>query len=282
MTLTVTANANHANGGTARSAIRSPQRNLVRALRLNRDSPSCGNWSTHNYYHADGNGNVTYLVNSSQTRSASYRYDPYGNALIAAELLSYLGGIPNTYRFSSKLLDLKSGLYSYGYRWYAPNVQRWLNRDPIGELGGLNLYGYVRNDPLDRYDPFGEADAPKDQPPVTSPPIFGEKPFKPGKDNCLCYALDRPGGELQPDGGSGVKNGKNCKDLLAQIKKNYGSTDVPKGGTCPAGTHKIAVYSDGDGGYHVQPPKDRKGLRRGESIACCESVIAPNILSIRR
>ncbi len=62
---------------------------------------SAGNWSKHNFYHADRNGNVTYLVNSSQTRSASYRYDPYGNALIASELLSYLGGIPNTYRFSS-------------------------------------------------------------------------------------------------------------------------------------------------------------------------------------
>ncbi len=118
---------------------------------------SAGNWSTHNYYHADGNGNVTYLVNSSQTRSASYRYDPYGNALIASELLSHLGGIPNTYRFSSKLLDLKSGLYYYGCRWYVPNVQRWLNRDPLGEFGGINLYGYVLNSPVGSIDPSGLA-----------------------------------------------------------------------------------------------------------------------------
>ncbi len=130
---------------------------------------------------------------------------------------------------------------------------KWLNRAPIGELGGLNLYGYVSNDPLDRYDPFGEADAPKDQPPVTTPPIFGEKPFRPGSDNCLCYALDRPGGALQPDGGDARNNAKKCADLMKQIKANFkGVGDVPKDGNCPFGSHKIAVFADGDGGYHVQ------------------------------
>jgi len=137
--------------------------------------------------------------------------------------------------------------------FYDPGLQRWINRDPIGESGGINLYISESNDPLDRFDPFGEADAPKDQPPVTSPPGFGEKPFKPGTDNCLCYALDRPGGELQPDGGFGNKNAKKCADLVAQIKKNYKGGDVPKGGNCPPGSHKVAVFSDGDsGGYHVQ------------------------------
>ncbi|HEX5221928.1 MAG TPA: hypothetical protein VFZ59_20365, partial [Verrucomicrobiae bacterium] len=42
---------------------------------------SSGNWSTHNFYHADGNGNVTYLVGGSQSLAASYRYDPYGNLI---------------------------------------------------------------------------------------------------------------------------------------------------------------------------------------------------------
>ena len=37
-----------------------------------------GVWLTHNYYHADGNGNVTALVTSLETLSASYRYDAYG------------------------------------------------------------------------------------------------------------------------------------------------------------------------------------------------------------
>ncbi len=105
--------------------------------------------------HADGNGNAMYPMNSSQTRSTSYRYDPYGNALIVSELLSYLGGIPNTYRFSSKMQDLTSGLCYYGYRWYAPNVQRWPHSDPLGEEGGINLYCPFGNDPIKDYDKFG-------------------------------------------------------------------------------------------------------------------------------
>jgi uncharacterized protein RhaS with RHS repeats len=139
--------------------------------------------------------------------------------------------------------------------FYDPGTQRWLNRDPIGELGGLNLYGFVSNDPLDRLDLFGESDAPKDQPPITKPPISSENPFKPGRDNCLCYALNRPGGDLQPDGGYGGDNGKNCKDLVKQLtdKKHFpGNSAVPKSGNCPPGSHKISVFSDPNGGYHVQ------------------------------
>jgi len=107
-------------------------------------SSGTGNWSLHSYYHADGNGNVTYLVNSSQGLAAKYRYDPYGNTISSSGSLASA----NLYRFSSKEIHVNSGLYYYGYRWYSPNLQRWLNRDPIGELGGINLYAYVGNNPI--------------------------------------------------------------------------------------------------------------------------------------
>jgi hypothetical protein len=35
--------------------------------------------TTHNAYFADGNGNITYMLNASQAMVASYRYDPFGN-----------------------------------------------------------------------------------------------------------------------------------------------------------------------------------------------------------
>jgi RHS repeat-associated protein len=112
---------------------------------------SSGNWSTHHFYHADGNGNITAMIDSSQALSATYKYDPYG------KLLSSSGSMAsaNLYRFSSKEFHVNSAMYYYGFRFYDPNLQRWLNRDPIGERGGINLYGSVRNNPLLYIDPNG-------------------------------------------------------------------------------------------------------------------------------
>jgi RHS repeat-associated protein len=108
------------------------------------------------YYHADGNGNVTALVSGSGVVVARYLYDPFGNTLA----MSGPKALINTYRFSSKPIHDGMGWYDYLRRWYAPEMQRWPNRDPIGEAGGINLYGYVYNSPLNYIDPDGKAALP--------------------------------------------------------------------------------------------------------------------------
>jgi RHS repeat-associated protein len=110
-----------------------------------------GNSLAHAFYHADGNGNVTMLINSYQAIVAKYLYDPFGNTLSLSGSLASA----NTYRFSSKEWNDNAGLYYYLYRFYDPMLQRWLNRDPIQEQGGMNLYGYVANDPINKNDLFG-------------------------------------------------------------------------------------------------------------------------------
>jgi len=45
---------------------------------------------------------------------------------------------------------------SNAHAFYDPGTQRWINRDPIEEDGGINLYGFVGNDPIDAIDFFGE------------------------------------------------------------------------------------------------------------------------------
>jgi len=47
------------------------------------------------------------------------------------------------------------GVSVYGYRYYDPVTGRWINRDPIGERGGVNLYGFVGNDVVNLLDVLG-------------------------------------------------------------------------------------------------------------------------------
>ena len=91
--------------------------------------------NAHAYYHADGNGNITAMVNTNGILVARYNYDPYGNLLGMSGPLAEA----NTYRFSSKEWNGNAGLYYYGFRFYEPNVQRWINRDPLGDISSLPL-----------------------------------------------------------------------------------------------------------------------------------------------
>jgi RHS repeat-associated protein len=104
---------------------------------------------------------VTALVNSAGALQASYRYDPYGRYLAGGGTLASA----NMMRFSSKPWvgfagSATSGLYYYGYRFYDPYLQRWVNRDPIGERGGHNLYGFLGNRPNTAIDAHGWAALP--------------------------------------------------------------------------------------------------------------------------
>ncbi|MEN8215459.1 MAG: RHS repeat-associated core domain-containing protein [Pseudomonadota bacterium] len=47
------------------------------------------------------------------------------------------------------------GLVDFGYRFYVAEIGRWLTRDPIGVEGGVNLYVYVANNPINVIDPLG-------------------------------------------------------------------------------------------------------------------------------
>ncbi len=120
---------------------------LARTSQAYSEGPLSGN----SFYHTDGNGNVTMLIDSFQGIVAKYFYDAFGNTISKSGLLADA----NVYRFSSKEWHQNSGLAYYMYRYYDPNLQRWPNRDPIGEQGGVNLYGFVRNDGVDHVDCFG-------------------------------------------------------------------------------------------------------------------------------
>jgi RHS repeat-associated protein len=102
----------------------------------------------------DGNGNVSEYLDDSGDVVAHYEYDPFGNLTTQ----SYAGGFDITsfaHKFSTKYHDTETGLYYYGYRYYDPVTGRWPSRDPIGERGGMNLYGFVGNDGVNKWDKLG-------------------------------------------------------------------------------------------------------------------------------
>ena len=99
----------------------------------------------------DANGNVMEYLSTDGTLVAHYEYSPFGETVIQS------GAMADTFafRFSTKYWGNEAKLYYYGYRFYSPNVGRWLSRDPIGENGGLHLYGFVANRPIIAVDILG-------------------------------------------------------------------------------------------------------------------------------
>jgi RHS repeat-associated protein len=107
-------------------------------------------------YHiaSDANGNVVALVSQGGTGNlaAVYEYDAFG------QLLRKTGpdAANNPFRFSTKFHDQETGLIYYGYRYYDANLGRFINRDIISEAGGSNLYAFVGNNPINRWDYLGQ------------------------------------------------------------------------------------------------------------------------------
>jgi len=101
------------------------------------------------YYTFDHLGSTREMCNSSGTIVARYNYDPNG----VTSLVS--GTDMATFGFAGMQKHSESGLYMTLYRIYNAWLAIWYSRDPMGEAGGINLYGYVANDPVDAFDPLG-------------------------------------------------------------------------------------------------------------------------------
>jgi RHS repeat-associated protein len=95
--------------------------------------------------------NVSEMVRSDGTVVAHYEYDPFGNTTLVDGNMSAV--FP--FRYSTKYTDPESGFPYYGYRYLSPSLSRWLNRDPVDEQGGVMVYGFVKNNPVNLVDKYG-------------------------------------------------------------------------------------------------------------------------------
>jgi len=98
----------------------------------------------------DANGNITEYIDAAGAIRVHYAFDAFGNTITQSGDLA----LAFFYRFSAKYFDDEAGLYYYGYRYYSSGLGRWVNRDPLEENGGINLFS-SGNTWVCKYDPFG-------------------------------------------------------------------------------------------------------------------------------
>jgi RHS repeat-associated protein len=140
------------------------------------------------YYVKDQLGSVAEMVTSAGAVASQYTYDPYGNQTTVSGSASDIG-------YAGYFYHAVSGLDFAMYRAYDPAHARWLNRDPIGEAGGVNLYAYADTNPAADTDPSGL---------ITSVDF--------------ACAMDP----------------QFCLEIMGQIVRNAGSLASAKGDTCTA------------------------------------------------
>ena len=104
--------------------------------------------STGSYsYLTDALGSTEALTDSNGNSDVQYSYGPYGS-------LSVTGSTTNSYDYTGRESD-GLGLHYYRARYYNPTTGRFISEDPTGLAGGINLYAYAGDNPLDFRDPFG-------------------------------------------------------------------------------------------------------------------------------
>ena len=127
------------------------------------------------YYHKDALGSITAMTDVNGQVAQTYEYDSFGN------IANQTGNIENPFTYTGREYDAETGLYFYRARYYDARAGRFINEDPIGFGGGINIYGYVENSPINLIDPFGE--------------YWGEKPINEVVPDPLVWPFEANGFE---------------------------------------------------------------------------------------
>jgi RHS repeat-associated protein len=102
--------------------------------------------STRATYIPDVQGSIVASLDASSGTLAKAGYQTYGESSVTS----------GTFRYTGARIDAETnGLFDFRARIYSPLLGRFMQVDSIGAAGGINLYAYVGNDPLNLIDPFG-------------------------------------------------------------------------------------------------------------------------------
>ena len=98
--------------------------------------------SEYYFYHNDHLGTPQKMTSVNGAVVWSSKYDSFGKATIGVET------VQNNLRFAGQHEDVETGLHYNWYQYYDPSTGRYLTPDPIGLVGGVNLFAYVQNNPV--------------------------------------------------------------------------------------------------------------------------------------
>jgi RHS repeat-associated protein len=121
--------------------------------------PGAGNVLTNmGLSRTDSTGNMTFLgdilgstlalANDAGAVATQYSYEPFGASTASGAASS------NPYQFAFHQND-GTGLYYYSARYYSPSLARFISQDPSGVRGGINLYEYAGDQPVNFEDATG-------------------------------------------------------------------------------------------------------------------------------
>ncbi|MCB1202879.1 MAG: RHS repeat-associated core domain-containing protein [Verrucomicrobiae bacterium] len=155
--------------------------------------------------------NGTAVLNTSGVVQERYAYSAFGVRRVMAPNYTprTTSDIDWDFGFQGQIRDEANGWYNYGYRVFVPLVGRWINRDPIKELGGFNLYRFTYNKPINRLDYLGLCSN-------------GESILMGGQSDIA----------LLPEGESAVgKNDKEIAELMTELMEALGNFGPAAGGS---------------------------------------------------
>ena len=138
---------------------------LVIDRNLDGDNSAIGTGDERLHYHQDALFSVYAVTDETGEIVESYLYDPYGKVtifdangdIVADNAFGTANSlIDNPYLFTGRRFDEETGLYYFRARYFDADQGRFISRDPLGYVDGMNLYQYVISNPVMYTDPSGE------------------------------------------------------------------------------------------------------------------------------
>ena len=121
---------------------------------------------TYYYYVRNGQNDIIRLIDGENNTVVEYAYDSWGTPLSTTGTLASTLGAQNPFRYRGYVYDAETGLYYVISRYYDPEIGRWISPEPNVDYGefdedseilGYNVYAYCFNNPVNNFDPDGEA-----------------------------------------------------------------------------------------------------------------------------